>query len=82
MVQIKVGVDILIPYGKIKGGSGKIHPHNECYVCDFSEDNINKKRARGLGKKGIIKQLNDMEFENIPSELANIINKEFWDILA
>ena len=61
---------LMIAYGKIKDGSGKIHPHNECYVCDFSEDNISKKRARRLNKKEIIRQLNDIEFESIPFEFV------------
>ena len=67
----------MIPYGKIKAGSGKIHPHNECYICDFSENNINKKKARQLNKKEIFDQLIDREFENIPIEFIDVINKEF-----
>ena len=36
----------MIPYGKKKGGSSKIHPHNECGVCSEASDNIIKKRGR------------------------------------
>jgi hypothetical protein len=43
----------MIPYGKFKGGSGKIHSHNKCDVCSFSDENVNPKRERQQAKKEI-----------------------------
>ena len=48
----------MIQYGKVKRGSGKPHPHNECRVC--SEIKVSKKRERqkareSLGQERIIK---------------------------
>ncbi len=34
----------MIPYGKKKRGSAKIHPHNECDIC--GESDPSKARAR------------------------------------
>jgi hypothetical protein len=45
----------MIPYGKIKRGSSKLHPHNECGIC--SEQSINKKRARQRLAKQIKEEL-------------------------
>lgn len=33
-------------YGKKKGGSSKLHPHNECGVCSEASNNVIKNRER------------------------------------
>ena len=36
----------MIPYGSVKRGSSKLHPHNKCAVC--SEKIISVKKARQM----------------------------------
>jgi len=46
----------MIPYGKRKRGSSKIHPRNECPIC--SEINIDKGSERNKLKKDTQEEIN------------------------
>ena len=48
-----------VPYGMFKRGSGKLHPHNECAICD--EKNISKKKARRKAKEEMKETLKEGE---------------------
>ena len=39
------------PYGRCKRGSGKLHSHSKCAVCN--ENSFNKSKARQLQQKEI-----------------------------
>lgn len=62
-----------LPYGSVKRGSAKLHPHNECCVC--AECGFSKTSFRMKSKKKILEDIREYLQVDVGESINNGIKK-------